>query len=198
MILNAVEKRMMNNPVRSLIQRHFEARRLRAMGGRMDGGRALEVGCGQGVGAGLVLDVFGADRVDAFDLDMDMVARAHGRLRGRADRAAVWQGSATEIPAPPGSYDAVFDFGIIHHIPDWPRALEEVCRVLRPGGRFYAEEILARFIHAPVWRSILDHPMENRFDHAGFCRGVEEAGLRLTASRHLFDQVGWYVAEKPA
>ena len=64
----------MNNPLRALIQRRFEAARLLRMGGPMEGGSALEIGCGRGVGVQLILDLFGADAVDAFDLDPRMVA----------------------------------------------------------------------------------------------------------------------------
>ena len=66
MLLNTVEKALMNNPVRAMSQRWFEAPRLRAMGGAAPGARALELGCGCGVGTELVLDVFGARHVDAF------------------------------------------------------------------------------------------------------------------------------------
>ncbi len=45
MLLNRVEKALMNNPLRASVQRRFEARRLLRMGGRMPGPRALEMGC---------------------------------------------------------------------------------------------------------------------------------------------------------
>ena len=197
MLLNAIEKAMMNNPVRAALQRHFEARRLLAMGGPVRGGRALEIGCGRGVGTELVLDVFGAARVDAFDLDPDMVERAHRRLIPRGDRVKLWVGDATSIDAPDGKYDAVFDFGIVHHVPRWRDALREVHRVLRPGGRFYAEEVLVAFIHHPLWARLLDHPMEDRFDAPTFRGALEENGLRVLDQRALFDQAAWWVAEKP-
>jgi hypothetical protein len=47
MILNRVEFVLMNNPIRAWIQRHFEASRLLRMGGMVEGGLALEIGCGQ-------------------------------------------------------------------------------------------------------------------------------------------------------
>jgi hypothetical protein len=75
MLLNRAETLLMNNPVRAAIQRHFEARRLLELGGPLPGGTALEIGCGRGVGTELILDVFGADRVDAIDLDPAMVER---------------------------------------------------------------------------------------------------------------------------
>ena len=197
MLLNRVEKLMMNNPLRAAVQRRFEARRLLDMGGPVAGGRCLEIGCGRGIGTEIVLERFGAGAVDAFDLDPDMVEQARARLGGDP-RVRLWVGDATAIDAPDDSYDAVFDFGIVHHVPDWRDALGEVHRVLRPGGRFYAEEVLARFIHHPLWRRLLDHPMDDRFDSAGFARGLEERGFRMVASRELFGQFGWFVADKPS
>lgn len=60
MLLNRVEKALMNNPLRASVQRRFEARRLLRMGGRMPGARALEMGRGRGVGVELILNEFGA------------------------------------------------------------------------------------------------------------------------------------------
>jgi hypothetical protein len=65
LLLNRIENALMNNPVRAVLQRLFEARRLLRMGGAMTGGRALEVGSGCGVGTELILQLFGADTVDA-------------------------------------------------------------------------------------------------------------------------------------
>ena len=197
MLLNAVEKAMMNNPVRAAIQRHFEAERLLAMGGPVRGGRVLEIGCGRGVGTELVLDRFEAAHVDAFDLDPDMVERAQRRLASRGSRVRLFEGDAEHIDAPDGAYDAVFDFGIIHHVPAWRDAVREAFRVLRPGGKLYAEEALARFIHNPLWKRVLDHPMHDRFDREMFERALERAGFRVLASRELFGQFAWFVAERP-
>lgn len=196
MLLNRIEKAMMNNPVRAVVQRRFEARRLLRLGGRLPGGRALEIGCGRGVGVELILSEFSAERVDAFDLDPDMVRQASARLARHGDRVRLWVGDAARIDAPDGSYDAVFDFGIVHHVPPWRDAVREVHRVLRPGGRFYAEEVLRDFIAHPLWRRVLEHPQEDRFDHEGFLAELRAAGFRILGDRQLGKWFGWYVAEK--
>jgi ubiquinone/menaquinone biosynthesis C-methylase UbiE len=188
----------MNNPVRAAIQRRFEAARLLRMGGPLPGGAALEIGCGRGVGAELVLDLFGADSVDAFDLDPRMVALARERLRSRTSRARFWVGDATSIPAPDSIYDAVFDFGIIHHLPRWRPALSEVRRVLKPGGRFYAEEVLGRFIRQPIARRLLEHPQSDRFDREVFCAALTESGLEPLSSEEMWRSFAWFIARKPA
>jgi ubiquinone/menaquinone biosynthesis C-methylase UbiE len=197
MLLNAVEKALMNNPVRAEIQRRFEARRLLKLGGPVAGGRALEVGCGRGVGVEIILDLFGAGSVDAFDLDPDMVARARARHATRGSRVRFWVGDAEQIRADDATYDAVFDFAIIHHVPAWRNAVREVARVLKPGGRFYAEEVLARFIHKPLWATVLDHPIEDRFDRRGFDDALGAAGLNVLGSNELFGSFAWFVAVKP-
>jgi ubiquinone/menaquinone biosynthesis C-methylase UbiE len=198
MLLNRVEAALMNNPLRAAIQRRFEAVRLLRMGGPLPGGAALEIGCGRGVGVELVLDVFGADVVDAFDLDSRMVALASERLASRGRRARLWVGDATTIPVADASYDAVFDFGIVHHIPRWRGALTEIRRVLKPGGRLYSEEVLARFIQHPVTRTFLEHPQDDRFDRDGFSAALMNAGLEVRETMELWGAFAWFIAEKPS
>jgi ubiquinone/menaquinone biosynthesis C-methylase UbiE len=198
MLLNQVEYALMNNPVRAAIQRHFEARRLVRMGGPMRGGCALEVGCGRGVGTELILEIFGADSVDAFDLDPRMVALARKRLAAHGSRVRLWVGDASAISAPDTTYDAVFDFGIIHHVPEWRRTLAEVHRVLKPGGRFYAEEVLERFIVHPITRRLLEHPQSDRFDSPGFVRELSASGLEPFATKELWGSFAWFTARKQA
>ncbi len=195
MILNRLEFVLMNNPVRAALQRHVEARRFLEMGGPLRGGRALEIGCGRGVGVELILDLFGAASVDAFDLDPRMVALAQRRLRDRGSSVRRWVGDAATINAPDSTYDAVFDFGIIHHVPRWRDALAEIHRVLRPGGLLYAEEPLGAMLNHPLMHRLFAHPVEDRFQSADFRSGLEQAGLRLIKQRQLW-QMLWVVAEK--
>jgi len=125
-----------------------------------------------------------------------MVELARRRLARFGDRARLEVGDAEHIAAADASYDAVFDFGIIHHIPVWHRAVAEVHRVLKPGGRFYAEEVLAKFIHHPVWSRLLDHPKQNRFDQTEFHQALEAQGFHVVSTRQLWGQYAWFVADK--
>ena len=85
------------------------------------------------------------------------------------------------LPTPHG---AVFDFGIIHHVPDWPRAVAEVARVLQTGGRFYFEEVTRPALDRWAYRRFLEHPTENRFSSDELIAACEQAGLHVD-DRHV-------------
>lgn len=178
MKLNVVEKALMNNPVRAGLQRWYEAPLLERLGGCTPDARVLEVGCGRGVGTELILERFGAAHVTAFDLDPDMVARAERRLaRHIPRRVSLSVGDVTSIDAAPGSFDAVFDFGIVHHVPAWRSAVAEIARVLRPGGRFYFEEVTRHALLRWSYRTFLEHPEHDRFSATEFVAACNSAGL---------------------
>lgn len=197
MLLNRIETALMNNPVRSACQRYLEAPQLLRMGGRVPGARVLEIGCGRGVGSELILQRFGAEHVDSIDLDPHMVALARRRLARFGAAVSVEQGDVCSLPAEDAHYDAVFDFGIIHHVPNWQAALAEIQRVLKPGGRFYAEEMFERALENPALRRLLEHPRENRFDLEGFCAALVANGFRVQAKRDVWGLGGFIVATKP-
>ena len=187
MLMNKAETALVNSPPRRWLQRFYEIQVLLWFGGRVPpGARALEIGCGSGYGTQLVLEQFGAGSVDAVDLDPAMIERAGRRLAGYGDRVRLVQGSATDLraalDAEDGSYDAVFDFGIVHHIPDWRAAVAEVLRVLVPGGRFYFEEVTAHALARPIYQRLFDHPAEDRFTAEQFLDELAHHGLVVLGS----------------
>jgi ubiquinone/menaquinone biosynthesis C-methylase UbiE len=197
MHLNRLEEFLIHNPLRPLVQNLFEARRLLRMGGRADHARVLEIGCGTGSGIDLIFSTFGATRVDAFDLDPRAVRAARRRQRRRSHEVRLWVGNTRHIPIANGSYDAVFDFGVLHHVRRWREALDEIRRVLKPGGRFYCEEILKQAITHPVMRRLLDHPQQDRFDRAGFATALVQSGFAVKATAELYHLYAWFIADKP-
>ena len=186
MLMNRLETLLINSPPRRWLQRTFEAGLLQRLGGAMAGGTALEIGCGQGAALEIILDRFGADRAIGFDLDPAMVTRAQRRLADRSAVVEVHVGDAEHLDLPDSCVDAVFDFAIVHHIPDWRAALREVHRVLRPGGRFYFEEVTKRALDRPTYRLLFDHPNNDRFTADEFIRSLEDGGLRVGARHRTF------------
>ncbi|MGW5735609.1 MULTISPECIES: class I SAM-dependent methyltransferase [Streptomyces] len=184
--MNRIEKAAIDNAGRRALQRHYEfPRLLRLAGGPLPpGAHVVEIGCGSGYGTRLILERFRAARVDAVDLDPGMVAKARRRLaRHHADRTRVTVGDATDLrsafAAADGSYDAAFDFAIIHHVPDWRAAVAEVARVLKPGGLFVFEEVTAHALARPSYRLLFDHPDEDRFTAGQFLAELHRHGLTV-------------------
>jgi ubiquinone/menaquinone biosynthesis C-methylase UbiE len=108
-----------------------------------------------------------------------MIALAQNRLEKYGERARVFVGDAEAIDASDDSFDAVVDYGVIHHIPHWQQALKEIMRVLKPGGTFYFEDLLKGLIStwpAPVF---FNHPQDTQFYGGEFRTELEAAGLRV-------------------
>jgi ubiquinone/menaquinone biosynthesis C-methylase UbiE len=184
------------NPLRPLVQKYFEGRQLMRMGGAANMAKALEIGCGSGSGIGLLFDTFKVVSVDAFDIDFDMLKQSKRQYRQHAVNVNLWVGNTRQIPVADETYDVVFDFGTLHHVNDWQAALFEINRVIKPGGRFYIEEITRRFIVHPFWRRLLDHPQENRFEREDLVEGLQTAGFNVRASRQFAGLFIWCIADK--
>jgi ubiquinone/menaquinone biosynthesis C-methylase UbiE len=96
-----------------------------------NGERVLEIGCGTGCDL-LQFAKHGA-RAVGIDITPKHLRLAHERVRSQA---AIGQAEATALPFADGSFDYVYSHGVLHHI-DRPRlVVDEIFRVLRPGGRF--------------------------------------------------------------
>ena len=109
-----------------------------------------------------------------------MIEQARRRLSGYpSERLKLFVGDAARLDAENETYDAVFDFGIIHHVPDWQRAVSEVRRVLRLGGRFFFEEVTSHALNRWLYRTFLEHPTENRFSGEEFVAGLECQGITV-------------------
>src|SRR6185503_13164163 len=142
MKLNSIERALMNNPIRRIVQRFYEAQLMQQIGGRLEGARVLEVGCGQGAGIRVLLDQFGVSYACGVDLDPRQVSLAHRKLFPRYSQcASLAVASVDALPFPDSYFDAVFDFGVLHHVPRWQPALAKLCRVLKPSGKFFFEEV---------------------------------------------------------
>jgi SAM-dependent methyltransferase len=105
-------------------------------------GDVLEIGCGSGAMAAAALRKFPDIRLTATDFDQSMVDVARKRLSKFGPRAEVRQADAAALPFGDASFDAVVSFIMLHHVVEWEKALAEITRVLRPGGRFLGYDLI--------------------------------------------------------
>jgi glycosyltransferase involved in cell wall biosynthesis/ubiquinone/menaquinone biosynthesis C-methylase UbiE len=117
------------------------------------GEQVLEVGGGMGT------DLAQFARHGAIVTDVDLseghlqLAQENFRLRGLTGRFV--HNDAESLPFDDGTFDLVYTNGVIHHTPNTARAIAEIRRVLKPGGRViamvYAENSLQ------YWRNLVWH-----------------------------------------
>jgi ubiquinone/menaquinone biosynthesis C-methylase UbiE len=99
------------------------------------GERILDVGCGPGFYVAELLETVGeTGAVVGVDNSPQMLAVAAQRVAGRAN-AAFHEADATSLPVEDGAFDAAFSVQVIEYVLDVDRALGELFRVLRAGGR---------------------------------------------------------------
>jgi SAM-dependent methyltransferase len=147
---------------------------------------ALEVGCGTGLFLAQVARSGATLR--ALDLSTALLARARARLAGQ-DNVALQCGNAEQMPYPDGTFDAVYGSSVLHHL-DLDRALREVWRVLRPGGRIVFTEpnilnpqVTVMFKVKATKRYFGVSPDEMAFSRFRAARALRAAGFREGSAR---------------
>ena len=93
----------------------------------------LEIGVG--MGADHTWSGLSTIRVVGIDLTPKAIELTEERLRLFGFRPKVRVADAEHLPFEDATFDIVYSWGVLHHTPDTPRAIREVRRVLRPGGR---------------------------------------------------------------
>ena len=163
MKLNWAERLVVNNPVR-IWQQKLEIRWFQRIIARAKETAFLEVGCGRGAGAKLILENFHPSRLYTLDLDMKMILKARNYLLPQTQsQTPLLVGDAIALPFGNNSMDAVFGFGFLHHVPDWRAALAQIARILKVGGIYYMEELYPGLYQNFLTRHILLHPRKDRF-----------------------------------
>lgn len=185
MKLNWVERLVVNNPLR-VVEQRFQIRWMKKAKALPSDARVLEIGCGRGAGSDLILREMNPAVIHATDLDLKMIRLAKTYLSGeQKQRIHAYVADATALPYRDFSFDAVFDFGALHHVPDWRRALAEIARILKAGGTFYVEELYPTLYQNFITEHLLVHPTHDRFQSHDFRNALKACGFSFDASLEL-------------
>lgn len=152
------------------VRRHLVARKLELMlhrlGARPAGGRlaGLDVGCGPARYA-IALAEQGVE-MTGVDASPGQLARAEANARAAGATVRLVGASGARLPFADDSFDFAYAINVVHHVLDEAeraKMLEEIVRVLRPGGCFFLHEMNTR---NPVFSFYMSYvfPLRRRID----------------------------------
>ncbi|MGD0721628.1 MAG: heparinase II/III family protein [Roseiarcus sp.] len=137
------------------------------------GERILEIGAGVGTDHAQFARHGGV--MHDLDLSAGHLKLAERNFQLRGLESTFRQGDVENIPYADESFDLVYSNGVIHHTPNAARAVREIHRVLKPGGRCIIMVYAENSLH--YWR--------NLFAELGVVRGeLEVASMGDIMSRH--------------
>jgi ubiquinone/menaquinone biosynthesis C-methylase UbiE len=130
----------------------------------------LEVGCGVGAQTEILLRRYPEVSITGIDFSERQLSAARSRLAATPladNRSRLLQMDAADLCFPAATFDAAFLCWILEHVPDQEQVLAEVRRVLKPGARLYATEVMnASFFMSPYsphlqqyWMAFNDHQL---------------------------------------
>jgi ubiquinone/menaquinone biosynthesis C-methylase UbiE len=150
-------------------------------------GRVLEIGGGTGAN----LPYYGAavDEVVLLEPEEPMARRLERKLTNSSLRARVVRAPAEALPFEDGSFDVVVSTLVLCTVTDQPRALAEIHRVLKPGGRLlFVEHVRSDDAKLARWQDRLNG-LNRRIGHGCNCNrdtlaGIAGAGLEIVNVEH--------------
>jgi len=97
------------------------------------GKKVLEIGCG--LGTDLLQFARNGANVTGVDLTPNSIELVRKRFSIEDLSVETKIADAENLPFENGSFELVYSFGVLHHTPNTQKAIEEVYRVLKPGGK---------------------------------------------------------------
>lgn len=148
------------------------------------GARVLELGCGKAEKTRAIAQ--GGKAGSILALEVDQAQHAKNLQIDDLPQVRFASGGAQEIPADDASFDMVLMFKSLHHVPMplMDQALDEIARVLKPGGVAWISEPVYAGELNEVFKLFHDEKVVREAAFAAICKAIER-GL-LVCERQLF------------
>ena len=150
------------------------------------GDTVLDLGCGSGYAGRVLRDTQDAGRVYGLDGSPEMARNA----RSYTDDSGVGYlvGDFDALPFADDTVDHVWSMESFYYATDPAHTLEEVARVLRPGGTFYcAVNYYEENVHSHAWQERIDVEM-TRWSAAEYRAAFRDAGLAVAEQDSIPDR----------
>jgi len=158
MKLSSIEQAFMNNCVRKWFLHHIETQLFYKLLRNKKPKSILEIGCGRGDAIPIHEILYKPETHCAIDIDADLIKSALiKRKKLKLNQIKIKVGDVSKIDEPDGIFDAVFGYGVLHHVEHWQIGLREIARVLKPRGVYCWEEPFEYFSNLFISRLLLSH-----------------------------------------
>jgi arsenite methyltransferase len=149
--------------------------------------RVLDLGCGTGWASRRMARVATAGEVVGIDVADEMLRRAEQASAGISNLRYVW-GSAERIPAADNCFTKVLSVESFYYYADQGKALDELRRVLAPGGRLFILINLYRDNHySLLWVDELKVPVQVRSE-SEYIGLLRQHGFTSVEARRIPDR----------
>lgn len=150
--------------------------------GKLKNKTILEIGCGSGLGAKIILKYFSPRKIIATDLDPRQITIAKKNVQTK--EIIFEKADAIKLSYKDKSFDAVFDYGVIHHIPtpEWRECLDEIYRVLKPSGIVFLYDLSIEYfktIHGKITKLFTVHPYDKMYRKEEFLDYLISMGFKI-------------------
>ncbi len=182
MLMNKLDILLINTPFRKWFLDRATKKYYFEYFNEIKGKTVLEIGCGSGGGTELILKYFSPQQIIATDLDHRLISLARRNVQNR--RITFEKADATKLTYKNESFDAVFDYGVIHHIPlpEWRECLNEIYRVLKPGGKLFVWDVSIESFNTVYGRIIklfTPHPYSRMYRKQEFVNYLTSIGFKI-------------------
>ena len=156
--------------------------------------KVLDVGCGNGY----VLSKYASEGAEVFGVDVTEAAieLTQKRFKHLNLNGDFREADAQSLPFPENTFDCVCSMGVLHHVPNTQKAVDEIFRVLKPGGRlivmFYHKNSAKYQFNYRVRSIITGKPVQklaDEFDGIGNPKGAVYSKSELAALLKNFDNI---------
>jgi ubiquinone/menaquinone biosynthesis C-methylase UbiE len=170
-------------------------------GARTHPRRILDLGSGPGVSLPLLDRAFSPEHLLAIDIDPRELPRSRAQAARCRGPVEVRRGDATALDLPDASFDLVLCHQLLHHVVQQEAVVNEIYRVLAPGGIALIAESCREFIHSTPVRLFFRHPNEVQRTAAEYLNLVRRAGFafgpeHVTTSTPFWSLPDWGLTRK--
>ncbi|SIR93445.1 class I SAM-dependent methyltransferase [Natronorubrum thiooxidans] len=151
-----------------------------------DGDTVLDLGCGSGYAGRALRDTKDAGRIYGLDGSPEMARNAADYTDDSQVGFVV--GDFDSLPFADDSIDHVWSMEAFYYAADPHQTLEEIARILSPGGTFYcAVNYYEENVHSHEWQDNISIEM-TRWDRDQYRAAFRDAGLYVAEQDHVPDR----------